>query len=465
MTDGRRTPAARSWGWLVGFVISIGVVAGAAGFILWAELRTSDRQERLVADALRRAGLISRIRVNSLALEAAIEAHIRASSDGQRDDAAQVMSQILTDLRQLRAGYFKSRLPQRSDERQVWDRFEETSLALANHVQQAQSFSNLQQAERARRHLVEQVQPLLVGLDGFASQLSRFNEDEAAELQRELETQRRGKLMWSGGVLLAAIAFALLLGLAMSLLMRRQAKIIAAQIDELDARNKELDAFAGRVAHDLVSPLAPLQGHLTVARRSREVRASPEISGHLERAQQSVTRMAGLVEALLRFCRAGTRSDSAPAALDAVVTSQLLEVAQIAAAEKVELERDIARGITVDCPSQLLHCIAQNVLSNAVKYTAGMPTAKVRVEVSSAGNHGLLVVDDNGPGMSPEIQAQLFRPFFRAPSAREKPGFGLGLATTKRLVEAHGGRLLLRSEEGKGTRIEIQLPTKETHAP
>ncbi|MGA9522328.1 MAG: ATP-binding protein [Myxococcaceae bacterium] len=458
---------------MIGFVISIGVVAGAAGFILWAELRTSDHQERLVADALRRAGLISRIRVNALALESAIEAHIRASSDAQRDDAATVMSQILTDLRQFRASYFESRPPQRTEEREVWDRFEERSLALATHVQEAQSFSNLQQAERARRHLVEQVQPLLVELDAFASKLSRFNEDEASELQRALEVQRRGKLFWSGGVLVAAITFALLLGLAMSLLMRRQAKIIAAQIDELDARNQELDAFAARVAHDLVSPLAPLQGHLTVARRSREVRASPELSTHLERAQQSVARMAGLVEALLRFCRAGTRSESAPAGLDVVVTSQLLEVAQIAAAENVELERHITRSVTVDCPSQLLHCIAQNVLSNAVKYTAGTPAAKVRVEVSASGGNGLLVVEDNGPGMSAEIQAQLFRPFFRAPGVREKPGYGLGLATTKRLVDAHGGRLILRSDEGKGTRVEIQLPAiastmqthpKETHA-
>ena len=437
-------------------------MTGAAGFILWAELRTSDHHERLVADALRRAGLISRIRVNALALESAIEAHIRASSDVQRDGAAKVMSQILTDLRQLRAEYFESRPPQRTRDRDVWNRFEETSVALANHVQEAQSFSTLQQADRARRHLVEQVQPLLVELDRFAARLALFNGDEAAELQRELEAQRRLKLMWSGGVLAAAITFALLLGLAMSLLMRRQAKIIAAQINELDARNQELDAFAGRVAHDLVSPLAPLQGHLTVARRSREVRESPELSANLERAQQSVTRMAGLVEALLRFCRAGTRSESAPAGLDVVVTSQLLEIAQIAAAEKVELERHIARGVTVDCPSQLLHCVAQNVLSNAVKYTAGTPSAKVRVEVSASGGHGLLVVEDNGPGMSAEIQAQLFRPFFRAPAAREKPGHGLGLATTKRLVDAHGGRLLLRSEEGKGTRVEIQLPVNPT---
>nr|WP_286202696.1 sensor histidine kinase [Comamonas sp. JC664] len=115
-------------------------------------------------------------------------------------------------------------------------------------------------------------------------------------------------------------------------------------------------------------------------------------------------------------------------------------------------------GVAVDCPGQLLQVSARNLLTNAVKYTAGRPEPLVKVRVATEGNMAVLEVVDNGIGMAAETQASLFQPFFRAPEVRSLPGHGLGLATTKRVVEAHGGTLVVRSEEGKGTHVVVRFP-------
>jgi signal transduction histidine kinase len=124
----------------------------------------------------------------------------------------------------------------------------------------------------------------------------------------------------------------------------------------------------------------------------------------------------------------------------------------------VELERSLDAHVRVACPSQLLQSIAQNLLSNAVKYTAGRPEPRVTVRVWKEFDEAVLEVSDNGRGMSAATQNSLFQPFFRAPEARGLPGHGLGLATTKRLVEAHGGSISVVSELGVGTQLTVRFP-------
>ncbi|MBS1153576.1 MAG: two-component sensor histidine kinase, partial [Myxococcaceae bacterium] len=242
---------------------------------------------------------------------------------------------------------------------------------------------------------------------------------------------------------------------------KRQERTISDQMAELDRRNQELDSFASRVAHDLISPLSPLKGYLTLARRQSDDATIKEL---LAQAESSTARMSELVDALLRFCRAGKPSERSSGELDTAVTTILLEQSQAAAALGVQLERHLAPNVQVQCATTLLQSIAQNVLSNAVKYTAGSPSARVTVRVSSEKGHALLDVTDNGPGMSEESRQRLFTPFFRAPEARAQPGYGLGLATTKRLVEAHGGTIEVKTVVGVGTQVSVRLPLADRPA-
>src|SRR5678815_3568463 len=218
-------------------------------------------------------------------------------------------------------------------------------------------------------------------------------------------------------VALSAVALAVAVGTSMVRVLRRQEHTIQKQLAELDRRNHELDSFASRVAHDLVSPLSPLRGYLTLIRRSESV-TDPDVKEMLSDAEASATRMAELVEALLRFCRAGKRSEGPPCELDTAVSAILLEQDQVAALTGVVIERKLARQVGVDVPAQLVQSIAQNLISNAVKYSAGRPEARVVVYAGREGDEAVLEVTDNGPGMTEAVLARLYQPFFRAPEAR-----------------------------------------------
>ncbi|WNG34023.1 sensor histidine kinase [Archangium violaceum] len=449
-------------GYRAGFLFAVMLLSGVAAFTLWSEVRTSRQVDERVQEALDRAGLIGRIRVDALSLDSAIEAHIRATDDEQRQVANEVMEDILADIREATNDYTR-KLP-RNDTLVVWQRFNMACTRLAQQVRAAAVFSHRQQAEQARHHLVEQVRPLAEEIDGLAGQLAHENADEARMLLEHLAALRVRNLAYGGVVTLLAVLVSLAVGLRITSVLKRQEATIQAQMEELDRRNQELDAFTRRVAHDLMGPLSPLKGYLTLLRRSGSVKDAQALE-LVSLSESSAKRMGELIEALLRFCRAGTRGEPQVGELDTAVSTLLLEVSQTAAAQGVALERSLESGVRVPCPSQLLQIIAQNLLSNAVKYTAGRPDARVSVRVAREGCEAVLEVVDNGVGMSPETQAKLFQPFFRAPETREIPGHGLGLATTKRLVDAHGGTLQVHSALNAGTRVLVRFPLAAEAAP
>jgi two-component system phosphate regulon sensor histidine kinase PhoR len=98
-----------------------------------------------------------------------------------------------------------------------------------------------------------------------------------------------------------------------------------------------------------------------------------------------------------------------------------------------------------------------NLLDNAVKYSGDAPVVQVKVE---AGNKVSIRVKDQGSGISPSDRTRIFRKFVRGSSARASgiKGTGIGLAIVKHIVDAHGGKVLIESESGKGSTFTIQLP-------
>jgi two-component system, OmpR family, sensor kinase len=436
------------------FVSVVALLALVAGFTLWNELHTNVRIDELFGEALEREQLIGRIRADALELQDKVNDHIQASTDELRQEADARMEVVLADAKEARMAYTLG-LP--AGEKEIWTRFDETARQLAQSARVALKFSNRKELERARQHLEAELRPISARLDALAAELSAKNAEETRRLLHQRENLRTKTTLV--GTLVAAISIivALLLGTSMVRILRRQEHTIAAQLEELDRRNQELDAFASRVAHDLVGPLNPLKGYLTLIGRSPAV-TDPDVREMLVEAEASATRMAELVESLLRFCRAGTRSEAPGADFDTVVTTILLELDQVATLQDVRLERSLQARVRVDVPATLLQSIARNLVSNAVKYSAGRPSAHVVVRVLAEGNDGVLEVTDNGPGMNEATRARLFQPFFRAPEARGLPGHGLGLATTKRLVEAHGGTIKVQSTPGAGTVVTVRLP-------
>jgi signal transduction histidine kinase len=442
-------------GYRAGFLFVVALLAGVAAFTLVSEVRTNERVDTLVGHALDRAELIALIRVDSLLLKDAVDDHINATNDEDRKDADDVMAFMLDEMRTSSDKYTHDLPP---GELEVWKRFNNTSQALVKQVRTAVTFSKGKDAERARKHLEEEVKPINWELDETAADLTRKNVEETKMLLHQLEGIRLRTTVLGAGVAVLAVIISLVVGFQVTNILRRQEKTILEQVGELGRRNQELDAFASRVAHDLISPLSPLKGYLTLIRRSKSMAADTEAKEMLSLAESSAGRMSELIEALLRFCRAGKPSENAASELETAVSTILLEVSQSATANGVALERALEPGVRVACPAQLLQSIAQNLLSNAVKYCAGQPSAKVSVRVAREKGQAVLEVTDNGVGMSPQSQAQLFQPFFRAAETKHLPGHGLGMATTKRLVEAHGGTIAVKSAPGAGTQVTVHFP-------
>ncbi len=442
----------------LGFALVVVLLTSGAAFTVWSARRAAGRIEQLVTASLERDRLIGLMRLDAAFLIQAAGDHITATTDEERASANKAMDVNLQEIQDTTQRYVAD-LPR--SEAELWNRLSAVAEKLVKKVDVTIKASNRKEFERARQHLEEEARPISFELDDVASSLARKNTEDTKALLRELQDVR----LRTSGAGAAVVGLALVLSLIIAALvtqtLRRQDKTIQEQLVELNRRNAELDAFASRVAHDLVAPLSPLKGYLTLARRQVP---EPSVKELLAQAESSTARMTELVEGLLRFCRAGKSTDKATGELDTAVTTILLEQSQAASQSNVKLERALESHLWVACPPQLLQSIAQNVLSNAVKYTAGQPEAAVKVSVRREGPSALFEVQDSGPGMSAESMKSLFQPFFRAAETRGVPGTGLGLATTKRLVEAHGGSIEVKSQQGQGTTVAVRLPLIEVAA-
>jgi signal transduction histidine kinase len=218
---------------------------------------------------------------------------------------------------------------------------------------------------------------------------------------------------------------------------------------------QELNDFAGRVAHDLRNPLQAIGLSLAVIRR----RTTEERTiATCEKAQQSARRMSEFIQELLAFARSGARP--APGAV-AQVDQILKEVQQEVAAQAEEKEIDVrvgpATGLWARIAPGALRAIVSNLADNAVKHMdAAREERRVDLSARATGDKVEIRVRDTGPGIPAEVLPRVFEPFYRATS--RPGGFGIGLETVKRLVQAHGGRIAVESEVGRGSAFTVTLP-------
>ncbi len=452
MSTGAVGTRAMRWG----FVVVVMLLTSGATFSVVSARRAAERIDKLVAASLERERMIGLMRLDLVLLINAATDRVSATSPEVQEDADHVMDVLLTEI-QATSTRFTSGLPR--SESALWDQLTTTAGRLVKKVEVTIKAARRADAERARKSLEEELKPIGFELDDVAGQLTEKNEADTRQLLAELQDVRLETSAMGGGAVGLALILSILVAWQVTRTLKRQEETIETQLLELNRRNQELDSFASRVAHDLVSPLSPLKGYLTLARRQV---ADPDVKDLLAQAESSTARMSQLVDGLLRFCRAGKSTDKTAADLDTAVATILLEQSQAANASGLHLVRELAAGVTVQCPGNLLQSIAQNLVGNAVKYTSGRADGEVRVSVRREHDTGVLEVVDNGPGISSESLAQLFQPFFRAPETRGIPGTGLGLATTRRLVEAHGGSITVSSAAARGTSMVVRLPLAAT---
>jgi PAS domain S-box-containing protein len=220
----------------------------------------------------------------------------------------------------------------------------------------------------------------------------------------------------------------------------------------LKAVNAELEAFSYTVSHDLRSPLARIDGFgkLLVERYGHSL--PPGASGLVEHVGTAALEMRTLIDDLLAFSaveRAPLRRE--PMDL-AVVASEI-----IAGLRAPEAPRDVVfeveGAMRAHADAGLVRILLQNLLGNAWKFTRHRVSARIRLARFADD----FVVIDNGAGFEPALADRLFEPFQRLHPAADFPGTGVGLATSRRIVERHGGRIHAEGAVDGGARVQFSL--------
>ncbi len=232
-------------------------------------------------------------------------------------------------------------------------------------------------------------------------------------------------------------------------------QLAQSQAQALQARAAELEMFAGRVAHDIRNPLsaARLSSELAL-RKSTETGAQASISGAL----RSLSRADAIISALLDFARAGAKPDpGARVEPRELVEEVVADLGPQAEAAGIELRAQALPPCLVACSRGVYLSALGNLVRNAMKYMGETGERRVVVQVQRLDDFVRTSVLDTGPGLRAELLPGLFNPYFRAEPGRAE-GLGLGLATVKKLVEGHGGRVGVQSEPGQGSTFWFELP-------
>ncbi len=224
----------------------------------------------------------------------------------------------------------------------------------------------------------------------------------------------------------------------------------------LAARATELEAFAGRVSHDLKNPLAAVVLRITLARREG---ATARLDAHLAKVAHQAQRMNQMIDGLLEFALAGARPPAGTRAnLRDVVLDVVNDILPAATAVDAELRVDTLPATEIACTGGALTSVLSNLVGNAVKYVVDGREFPHRITLYAEGRGDVtrVEVEDNGPGLPAGATQIVFEPFRRL--AERQPGIGLGLATVKKIVEAYGGRVGVDSTLGQGCSFWFELP-------
>lgn len=284
----------------------------------------------------------------------------------------------------------------------------------------------------------------------------QINADMAAELASRIErvSLRRRRLVFGLDGLSAAATLATAL-LVLSLLRRHEGLSRAYEL-ALERRADELEAFAGRVAHDVRNALVPVS--LSVSQLTR-MELGESQRHWVATADRGVWRLFELIEGLLAFAKAGAQPVPGETADVAEVVEDVV-MAQRPAADQAgcELRVTSVDPCRVGCNAGVLTSLIGNLVGNAVKYIDG-PIRRVQVSALRRGPMVRITVEDTGPGVPEHLREAIFQPFVRGGTGAT--GVGLGLATVRRLAEGHGGIAGVDPGPGCGSRFWIELPCVE----
>ncbi len=228
-----------------------------------------------------------------------------------------------------------------------------------------------------------------------------------------------------------------------------------ALIRDLEHKNRELESFSYAVSHDLRAPLRRIDGFARALEESGEV-TSPAGTRFLGNIRTSVTHMGQLIDDVIHLARV-TSAELREHEVDLSELARLTFQHMRHADPSRNVVTKIRPGIIVSGDGRLLRIALDNLLQNAWKFTARRPDAVIEFGLQQRNGERTYFVQDNGVGFDMAFADRLFGPFQRLHRADEFPGTGIGLATVRRVIHRHGGRVWAEARPGEGARFSFTL--------
>jgi PAS domain S-box-containing protein len=223
---------------------------------------------------------------------------------------------------------------------------------------------------------------------------------------------------------------------------------------------KERRDMVNMFAHDLKTPVVGVAGLVRRLRQGKAGPVSPEQIKYLDIIGGEMEQLEKLIGKFLEFARLDLHLLTP--VLDAVAVEEkcrevIILLRPLAEAKDIRLDAEFPpEALVVPADPLLFRRVLENLLGNAIKYSP--PHAAVVLRVSADAEEVRFAVKDQGPGVPPQDLPHLFEFFFRGREASREQGFGVGLATVKRIVDAHRGRVWVETEPGKGSTFFFTLP-------
>jgi signal transduction histidine kinase len=370
------------------------------------------------------------------------------------------IEQALTQANEAATAYFT--LPTFPGEKILWGELNSSIAAFNGAVHRALAQFDAGAVQAARSEL-SRVEDSADRVSDAATRAIEFNAQNGRELALRIKAIRHDA-GWIGYALNTSCA---VFALIAALLVRRQVRRYGALVDDhaalQESRATELESFAARAAHDILNPVSATQMSLALAaKRDIEDARAREL---IDRALRNLQRVSTIIDGLLQFARAGARpSPGVIADVRAVIEDVATSVRPAAERATIDVCVEDIPNCQAACSVGVLTSVIANLVQNAMKYMGDRAARRITLRAVDRGGFVRVEVEDTGPGIPPEAVDEIFLPYVRGPT-HGKEGFGLGLATVKRLCEAHGGRVGVRSVVGQGSVFWIELPRSDALSP
>ena len=225
---------------------------------------------------------------------------------------------------------------------------------------------------------------------------------------------------------------------------------------ELELANKDLEAFAYSVSHDLRTPLRAIEGFANILADDYSNVLDELARNYLSRIRSASYHMGEIIENMLLLSRV-KRSEIRPVYFDLGEMAQSIAGELSASEPERDVKFNIQKGLMVKADLSLLKIALSNLIGNAWKYTGKHASANIEFGAKEENGEKIFYVKDDGAGFDMDYADKLFHPFNRLHTSSEFSGTGIGLATVQRIIGRHGGRIWVEAEVEKGAAFYFTL--------